>query len=288
MDISSEFEQLKEYAAARAATESVETVGFVYYGEQWRQFAKVVKDWEDLVAKSPLLMDLNNRRHYQEMVKDMHSVSVMAHYRGDKAKEHEILCAACKRLLRHLGRREARVGYTLYAHILLDDEAEKDVFAPCQEELEQLFKRCRPRFWQRWTGLYNRRARMQMLAEGVARVYSGILNDFVKMLHVDYSYDDPKMAKVLLFGTRRWMEELWEVVLHPEKAVPFDGTRERIRSFADPPLPAEKMVRDCFFSYYWQETHPYNDRLKEQVHQHMLAAQKLWADLKKCRPAVTE
>lgn len=288
MDTSSAVEQLREYAAAQAAMEPVETVGFVYYDEQWRQFAKVVKDWETLVAQSPLLMDLNNRRHYQEMVEDMHSVSVMAPYCGDKVKEHEILCAACKRLLRHLGRREARVGYTLYAHILLDDEVEKEVFAPCQEELEQLFKRCRPCFWQRWTGLYNRRARMQMLAEGVARVYSGILNDFVRMLHVDYSYDDPKMAKVLLIGTRRWMEELWEVVLHPEKAVPFDGTRERIRSFEDPPLPAEKMVRDCFFSYYWQETRPYNDRLKEQVHQHMLAAQKLWADLKKCRPAVTE
>lgn len=114
------------------------------------------------------------------------------------------------------------------------------------------------------------------------------LNDFVTMLHVDYSYDDPKMAKVLLIGTRRWMEELWEVVLHPEKAVPFDGTQERIRSFGDPPLPAEKMVRDCFFSCYWQETRPYNDKLKQQVHQHMLAAQKLWADLKKCRLAMTE
>lgn len=117
----------------------VETVGFVYYDEQWRQFAMVVKDWEELVAQSPLLMDLNHRRHYQEMVEDMHSVSVMAPYCGDKVKEHEILCAACKRLLRHLGRREARVGYTLYAHILLDDEVEKEVFAPCQEELEQLF-----------------------------------------------------------------------------------------------------------------------------------------------------
>lgn len=99
MDISSAIEQLREYAAALEPMGLVVTVGFVYYDEQWRQFAKVVKDWEDLVAQSPLLMDLNNRRHYQEMVEDMHSVSVMAHYRGDKVKEHEILCAACKRLL---------------------------------------------------------------------------------------------------------------------------------------------------------------------------------------------
>lgn len=54
MNTSSAIEQLREYAAAQEPMGPVETVGFVYYDEQWRQFAKVVKDWEDLVAQSPL------------------------------------------------------------------------------------------------------------------------------------------------------------------------------------------------------------------------------------------
>lgn len=111
MNKSSSLQRLKEYANSQAAMEPVETVGFVYYNEQWCQFIKMVNNWEEYAAGSPILTLMNDNLRYQAMVKDMNNASAMAPMRGNKENEHRIICEACKVLLEHLGKIRGKDGF---------------------------------------------------------------------------------------------------------------------------------------------------------------------------------
>lgn len=176
------------------------------------------------------------------------------------------------------------MAFPIFSYTSLDSKTANDIFATKKKNLRQLFEQCRPYTWQRGTGFYNKRKRKKMLADGLGQIFSDILQQLVKLLHQDYSFDGSHIAKNMLFCIPSYMEELWNAILHSDKAIPSPIEQQNERDMEYPPLSAEEMARNCFFFYYWKEPRPYNDQIRQEVRKHLLAAKKFWATMKQYNP----